>query len=59
MSEFMLSVTDLNERVFLEQALTWHREMRTVCRDAPDGLGFGADRVGRARWRTRVGAAEF
>ena len=40
MSEFTLSVTDLNERVFLEQALAWYREMRTVCRDAPDGQGL-------------------
>ena len=37
MSEFTLSVTDLNERVFLERALAWYREMRTVCREAPDG----------------------
>jgi hypothetical protein len=37
MTQFQLTVTDLNERVFLEQALAWYREMRTVCREAPDG----------------------
>jgi hypothetical protein len=37
MSEFTLNVTDLNERLFMERALAWYREMRTVCREAPDG----------------------
>lgn len=37
MAELTFTVTDLNERVFLEQALAWYREMRTVCREAPDG----------------------
>lgn len=37
MPEFTFTVTDLNERVFLDQALAWYREMRTVCCEAPDG----------------------
>jgi hypothetical protein len=37
MSEFTVQVTDLNERVFLEQALSFFREMRRTCGDAPDG----------------------
>jgi hypothetical protein len=37
MTEFTFTVTDLNERVFLERALAWYREMGCVCREAPDG----------------------
>ena len=37
MSEFTFTVSDVNERVFVERALVLYREMRTVCREAPDG----------------------
>ena len=51
------TVTDLNERAFLAQALAWYREMRTVCCEGPDGQALAqTEQVARDGGRELVRA---
>jgi hypothetical protein len=37
MAEWTFTITDPNERLFVEQAIAMYREMERTCREAPDG----------------------
>jgi len=41
MTEFTFTITDIGERIFVEQALAMYREMNRVACEAPDGQVLG------------------